>query len=276
VTPDPSTSLTVITVVFNDLPGLVRTLHSVQRLLPVVEHWVIDGSTNTEVSDHLRSHAGDAIRFLCEPDEGLYDAMNKGLDRAKTAYVLFLNAGDVFQPSFDPRRFLSAAGASPGRVVLGYSIEKNGADEFQRPAAGREADAFHSPAHQATAYPTAVYSRLRFDTALSIKADARFTQAALRLVGGVFVDMTVCEFELGGRSSRYSSLAIFQTRLRDSANARETFLLVVKTVLYALLPTTAFYRLLAWRKYDRIWPDEARTHLRRSGRPMAEIQAARF
>lgn len=61
-----------------------------------MEHIVIDGASKdktTEIIEHFRSRLALA---LSEPDEGIYDAMNKGLDRASGDIVCFLNADDQY------------------------------------------------------------------------------------------------------------------------------------------------------------------------------------
>jgi glycosyltransferase involved in cell wall biosynthesis len=98
-------TFTVVTCTFNAGQVLQRTLESVLRQeYNKVEHLVIDGCSkdNTvalaqsykEKSDH--EGRGHDVTVVSEPDSGLYDAMNKGLQRASGDYVVFLNAGDVF------------------------------------------------------------------------------------------------------------------------------------------------------------------------------------
>ena len=89
--------ISVITVCYNSAGTLARALQSVaDQDWPRVEHIVIDGASKdetAEVIEHFRSR----LKFvLSEPDEGIYDAMNKGLDRASGDIVCFLNADDRY------------------------------------------------------------------------------------------------------------------------------------------------------------------------------------
>ena len=120
-----TTQLSAVTVVLNDAPGLRRTIESIRRLLPQIEYWIIDGSTTGDVHELVASLADDRINLLSEPDDGLYDAMNKGRERVTGDYLLFLNAGDLFVPTFDPERFLTDG---EGRVVIGFSAERYASD----------------------------------------------------------------------------------------------------------------------------------------------------
>lgn len=89
--------ISVITVCYNSAGTLARALQSVaDQDWPRVEHIVIDGASKdetVEVIEHFRSRLAFV---LSEPDEGIYDAMNKGLGRASGDIVCFLNADDQY------------------------------------------------------------------------------------------------------------------------------------------------------------------------------------
>lgn len=96
--------ITLVTVTYNAENVLRPTLDSVfKQNYPAIEHIIIDGaSTDNTVKiakDYMeRSFASDSgheVRLLVEPDNGIYDAMNKGLNMATGDYICFLNAGDA-------------------------------------------------------------------------------------------------------------------------------------------------------------------------------------
>lgn len=98
-------TFTVVTCTFNAGQVLQRTLDSVLRQeYNKVEHLVLDGRSNDNTVALALSYkeksdlaaCGHSVVVVSEPDSGLYDAMNKGLQRASGDYVVFLNAGDVF------------------------------------------------------------------------------------------------------------------------------------------------------------------------------------
>ncbi len=88
----------IITVTWNAAAVLVPTMRSVaEQTCRNFEHLIIDGaSTDDTLRIAGEMGAGERTRIFSEPDEGLYDAMNKGMDRAKGKYLIFLNAGDAF------------------------------------------------------------------------------------------------------------------------------------------------------------------------------------
>ena len=96
---------TVVTCTYNAAPFLQRTLDSVRhQTYGEVEHLIIDGlskdNTVRLALDYKQrsdsSGNGHEVVILCEKDNGLYDAMNKGIRHATGTYVVFLNAGDTF------------------------------------------------------------------------------------------------------------------------------------------------------------------------------------
>ena len=90
--------VTVVTVTFNDEAGLRRTVESLRRQsLRNFEHVVVDGGSTDQSMVWLAAHpAVDASLFLSEGDDGIYDAMNKGLSLARGMLITFLNSGDVY------------------------------------------------------------------------------------------------------------------------------------------------------------------------------------
>lgn len=87
--------LSVITVVYNNASDLERTIRSVlNQTYPHIEYIIIDGGSTDGTLDILDRYADQINTMVSEADEGIYDAMNKGLRLATGDYVLFMNSGD--------------------------------------------------------------------------------------------------------------------------------------------------------------------------------------
>ncbi|WP_462319294.1 glycosyltransferase family 2 protein [Marinilabilia sp.] len=87
--------ISIITVVFNDARNLASTIQSVRKLTyPNVEYIVVDGGSADGSVEIIKENAEFISQWISEPDRGLYDAMNKGLDMATGDYLWFVNAGD--------------------------------------------------------------------------------------------------------------------------------------------------------------------------------------
>lgn len=89
--------LSVITVTYNAEHTLERTLKSVrEQTYPAIEHIIVDGNSNDGTVALIHRYENERLKWISEPDKGLYDAMNKGIKMATGDYLCFLNAGDTF------------------------------------------------------------------------------------------------------------------------------------------------------------------------------------
>ncbi|HEX7367376.1 MAG TPA: glycosyltransferase family 2 protein [Pelobium sp.] len=88
-------TLSVITVVYNNVTGIERTVNSViNQTYPNIEYIVIDGASTDGTLAIIEKYGEKVSKTLSEKDNGIYDAMNKGLALATGDYVLFMNSGD--------------------------------------------------------------------------------------------------------------------------------------------------------------------------------------
>ena len=100
--------LTVITVCYNSEASIQRTLDSVAgQTWPSIEHIVIDGASNDATLAILERNRSKIACLISEPDSGVYQAMNKGLQRATGDIIAFLNSDDVYS---DPEVLETIAG----------------------------------------------------------------------------------------------------------------------------------------------------------------------
>lgn len=90
--------LSIITINRNNAAGLSRTIKSVtDQQDGDFEYIIIDGGSSDNSVDLIRAAAAKRpIKWVSEPDGGIYDAMNKGARMATGDYMLFLNSGDTF------------------------------------------------------------------------------------------------------------------------------------------------------------------------------------
>ena len=89
--------LSVITIVYNNVRDIERTMLSVlNQTYPGIEYIIIDGFSTDGTIDVINRYKTRIAKLISEKDEGIYDAMNKGLAAATGDYVLFMNSGDEF------------------------------------------------------------------------------------------------------------------------------------------------------------------------------------
>jgi glycosyltransferase involved in cell wall biosynthesis len=89
--------ISVVTVVYNGVESIESTILSViSQTYDSIEYVIIDGGSRDGTQDVIKKYEGKISYWVSEPDKGIYDAMNKGIEAANGDWVLFLNAGDVF------------------------------------------------------------------------------------------------------------------------------------------------------------------------------------
>jgi glycosyltransferase involved in cell wall biosynthesis len=89
--------LSVITIVYNNVKDIERTVLSVlNQTYKGIEYIIVDGLSNDGTLNSIKKHEGRIAKIISEKDEGIYDAMNKGLALATGDYVIFMNSGDEF------------------------------------------------------------------------------------------------------------------------------------------------------------------------------------
>ena len=123
----------IITIVYNGESLIEGTMQSVlNQTFTDCEYIIVDGASKDNtlsivieqaLKTPLPTASGStiSIKWISEPDKGLYDAMNKGLDMATGDFVLFLNAGDrLFEPTTLEK--MAAAATSTTDILYGETM----------------------------------------------------------------------------------------------------------------------------------------------------------
>lgn len=88
-------TLSIITINYNNQPGLKRTIDSViSQSFNDIEWIVIDGGSTDSSGELIEKYKEHFAYWVSEPDGGIYQAMNKGIEHASGDWFLFLNSGD--------------------------------------------------------------------------------------------------------------------------------------------------------------------------------------
>jgi glycosyltransferase involved in cell wall biosynthesis len=105
--------LSVITIVYNNVKDIERTMLSViNQTYANIEYIIVDGLSSDGTISIINRYSANISKLINEKDEGIYDAMNKGLAAAAGDYVLFMNSGDeFFAPDTVAKVFSSAPDA---------------------------------------------------------------------------------------------------------------------------------------------------------------------
>lgn len=196
--------VSVITVVRNAADGIERTIQSVlDQTYQNIEYIIVDGASTDGTIDIIRRYEDRIDKFVSEPDRGIYDAMNKGLDFVtdSESYVIFTNAGDRL---FSPRAIEQAVAKGRGADLIYGKMRLT--DDDASGVMGQEVVlndlAFQTLCHPATLMRRRVFDSIgRFDTTFKIAADYDLiVRAFQQRVITRFVNEVISEMQMGGVS----------------------------------------------------------------------------
>lgn len=220
----------VITVTFNNIDGLRKTKDSVTVQNCDDYEWIVIDGGSTDGSQDILDDTNALL--TSEPDNGIYDAMNKGIIRATGDYLIFMNAGDQFAAPDTLSRTKTAiadmienTGEAPD-FLYGDAREQSETDPAQthlKPAREHQMAVIGMfTHHQAMIYRRALLAApnlivgpkgeprsdidggLFYDVNYNIAADYKFTIQFIRKSRIIFriTDFPICIFESGGVSQK--------------------------------------------------------------------------
>ena len=168
--------MSIVTVVRNREQALTRTMQSViEQTYDNIEYIIIDGGSSDGTVQRIREYEKHIDFWISEPDSGIYDAMNKGIDRATGEWIIFLNAGDVFADPNTVSRIFSEL-RDDTDVLYGRHEELFDSKHSRKPALGDLRDLWKGMVfcHQSMLVRTALMKASKFNTQNCIAADFEF------------------------------------------------------------------------------------------------------
>ena len=202
--------LSVITINYNNCDGLRKTIESVvNQTYKDFEYIVIDGGSTDGSVDVIKEYADRIDYWVSEPDKGIYNAMNKGVDVAKGQYHNFMNSGDVFCSTDTIERVFESnpiADIICGNVLMPSRFEPPLKITFNKLFSG-------TICHQAAFIIASLMKKYKYDENLKIVADRKFFIQALILENCSYqaIDVDVVNYDINGFSSNNRSLTSYET-----------------------------------------------------------------
>jgi len=205
--------ISVITAVYNNRDTIAEALDSaLTQTHPDVDLIVIDGASTDGTQEVLQGYADRLAVLVSEPDRGIYDALNKGIERASGEVVGFLHSDDLFADSAVLSRIATAFADPTVDAVYGdlLYVRKDDPTRVVRTwragefSPGRLAHGWMPP-HPTLYVRRAAYQRLGgYDTSYRIAADY---DCVLRLLGRgglrvAYIPEMLVKMRVGGASNR--------------------------------------------------------------------------
>ena len=213
--------VTVITVVYNAESSIEKSILSVRHQLQRgVQHLVIDGMSTDKTLDIIKQHSHQDMIVISEKDNGIYDAMNKGLALAKGEVVGFLNADDFYANDHVLKEVVANFG-NPDVDVCYANLDYVDAGHGEKVVRRWRSNPFTvglfargwSPAHPTFFVRRSILSRLGFyDLSISIGNDVEWMMRALEVLKlkSVFTPRVWVKMSTGGQSNQSVKNIILQ------------------------------------------------------------------
>ena len=203
--------ISIITVCYNAKDTIEDTFLSIfSQTYKNVELIVIDGGSFDGTLEVINKYRDKISHFVSESDEGIYDAMNKGIDYVTGDFVLFLNANDVFYDNEVLQKVVDALYKNHDVEFLfgeaDYISEDKKTSRIQtyEEITNDFAILANNICHQSIFYKKSLFDRFgKYSNDYKIYADWAFNLKCLveNKVAAIYLPTAICKFQLGGACS---------------------------------------------------------------------------
>ena len=205
--------ISIITVVWNNQETIKDAIESVlNQTYKNIEYIIIDGASTDSTIEIIKSY-GDKINiFVSEKDNGIYDAMNKGITLATGDVVGILNSDDIYMNNTSIQNIISKFEKEKADCVYGdlYYVSKNNINKIQRYwklsnfKEGSFKKGWH-PAHPSFFVRKNIYEKYGvFDLNIKISADFELMLRFLERykISSSYLNKVIVKMRIGGESNR--------------------------------------------------------------------------
>ena len=174
--------ISVVTICYNAKNDLEKTILSVlSQTYQDIEYIIIDGGSTDGTVDIIHKYSERLFYWISEPDKGIYDAMNKGMDRATGSWINFMNAGDTFCDNEVIKNIFGYNDLSDYSVIYGDCyVSKLNQLQYLKASSMKKVHVQMPFCHQSSFIRK---TRLRFSIDLKIAADYQMIYEYYRMNG---------------------------------------------------------------------------------------------
>lgn len=196
---------TVITINYNNAEGLRRTIDSVvNQTCTDYEYAIIDGGSTDGSVEIIKEYEDKITYWVSENDNGIYNAMNKGVKVAQGEYLIFMNSGDVF---YSEKVLEEIQSTNKTDDIIVGKVYTNKGNEFLYQPNQPTMYFFYSSTipHQGAFIKKWLLDKYPYDETLKITADWKFFVDAIVFEHCTisFINVPVSMFNTEGISTTY-------------------------------------------------------------------------
>lgn len=189
--------VSVITISYNAAAVIEETIQSVlNQSYKDIEYIIIDGGSTDGTVDIIKKYQDKINYWISEPDKGIYDAMNKGIDKATGEWINFMNAGDCFHNNLTLESFIPSIPTDTDIAYGDTLIMLSTGNILEKPLPLESITKRMVFGHQATFIKTALQKKYKFDTSYRSSGDYNFFyQAYKNHCKFSYIPITVANYE---------------------------------------------------------------------------------
>lgn len=196
----------IITINYNNRDGLEMTINSVlEQTYKDLEYIIIDGGSTDGSLEVIKKYATKIDYWVSEPDNGIYNAMNKGIRKATGDYLNFMNSGDKYH-SPSALEMIAGMHSDDDIIIGGYYDSKRGIAHTIPPQDITLLSLMkYTINHQATFIKKKLFNKRLYDESYIIMADAKYNFQSI-IIDNCSVKITDCivsDYDTTGASSNY-------------------------------------------------------------------------
>lgn len=233
-----NTKITVVTVTYNAQEYIEQTIKNIlEQDYKNIEYLVIDGGSTDTTVNIIKQYEQNITYWISQPDKGIYDAMNKAIDKASGEWIIFINAGDTFYSNNSIVEFL--------QDVNVHTELYNGAINFINDITGEEKIKFPHGLekiwitvpcwHQASFIKTSLMKEYKYSLEYKIAGDHDFYLKCFKNNKKFqFTNTIIANMISGGLHQQQAKLAHIES-MKIIANYAPNIDLVYKSTFYVNL-----------------------------------------
>ncbi|WP_041258392.1 glycosyltransferase family 2 protein [Fibrella aestuarina] len=212
--------ITVITVTYQAEKSLEETIKSVINQAPIYEYLIIDGGSTDGTVDIIKKYNSQIKYWLSEKDNGIYEAMNKGIDKASGQWIYFLGSDD--QLCKNSLTSISKYLTDENDMVFGDVKSSN--QKRIKSFLNKRIIFQNTLHHQGAFYSSKLFDTFRYDSKLKILSDYELNlYIYIHKLPVKKVNLVIAECGDGGASSNIA-LSINETNIVRSKLIKSNFL----------------------------------------------------
>ncbi len=200
-----SVRFSVVTASLNNRENLEKSAKSILGQEGADLEWiVVDGASKDGVEDYLRGLLNPRLRWISEPDSGIYNAFNKGVALSKGDYIVFMGAGDLFCGSDTLIKVSAFMDEHSGQMLYygdAFEIDASGAAHLRK--ARRHDKIWWNlfTHHQSIFYSRKNFEIISYDKSYRVGGDYALTAELLSMgASAMRMPFPISQFLLGGMS----------------------------------------------------------------------------